>query len=160
MIIAVVAVWMVQMSIHKIVNVVAVWHWFVSAAGAVNVTGIVPLAGMRRCTCGWIDISDLQHMFFDLTVGANVMHVTVVEVVDVVTVLNSGMLAIRTVLMGVVCVNVCHLKNSSFRGLFHCVHDPIGHQLRNMLVRRVHKKHVFLRGVNGYPLTLQQSQPL
>ena len=102
MIIAVIAVWMVKMSVDQIVDVVAVRHWFVSASRTVYMAGIVSPASVIGCAARRVRIANLDCMFFDLAILADVMQVTVVEVVDMVAVLDAGMLAIRAVLVVVV----------------------------------------------------------
>jgi hypothetical protein len=59
MIVAVIAVGMVQMPIYEIVDVVAVGHRLVSTARSVNVIGVMSLASVTRSTSGWIGIADL-----------------------------------------------------------------------------------------------------
>ncbi|WP_035883922.1 hypothetical protein [Cupriavidus metallidurans] len=52
-IVAMVAVWMVKMTIDQIVNVIAVWHRFVPASGAVNMPGLMPpTVVVRRASVG------------------------------------------------------------------------------------------------------------
>lgn len=49
MVVAVVAMLMVQMSVHDIANVVAMWHGFMSTAFAMNVTrAVVSLIALGR----------------------------------------------------------------------------------------------------------------
>ena len=47
------------MPIDEIVDVVAVWHWLVSASRAVYVTRIMSLANVVRGATVWIGIADL-----------------------------------------------------------------------------------------------------
>ena len=102
MIVAVVAVRMVKMSVHEIVDVVAMRHRFVSTSTAVNMIGIVSAATMCRGAASRIGVADLQRVFLDLPVRTDVMQVTVVQVVHVVAVLNSGVLAARAMLVVVI----------------------------------------------------------
>ena len=102
MIIAVIAVRMVKMPVYEIVNVVAVRHRFVSASRTVYMIGIVSPASVPRRAAVRVAVADLHRMFFDLAVLADVMQVTVVQVVDVVAVLDAGVLAVRAVLVVVV----------------------------------------------------------
>ena len=110
MVVAVIAMRMVKMPIHQIVNVVAVRHRFVPATRAMYVIGIVSPARVSRRAAGRIGVADLQRVLFDLAVRADMMHVTIVQVVDVVAVLNPGVFAVRAVLMVVIGVQIGHVK--------------------------------------------------
>jgi len=72
-VIAMIAMRMVQMSVNQVVNVVAMGHWFVTAARAVHMSCFVPFAGVAGCAAGRVGFSHVQRVFFDLTVGADVM---------------------------------------------------------------------------------------
>ncbi len=108
MIIAVVAVRMVEVAINEIIDVVAVRYGFVTAVGPMNVTSFVTVAGMLRCTIGWVLVIDFEGVTFD-AVFCDVMQVAVVEVIDVVVVLYGFVAAARTVL--VVMVGVSWLRH-------------------------------------------------
>lgn len=110
MIIAVIAVRVVKMPVDKIVNVVAMRHRLMSAARTVNMIGSVSVAGMSGRTAARVGGADLQRVLFDLAVRANMMQVTVVQVIDVVAVLNAGVFAVRTVLVLVVGMQIGHVK--------------------------------------------------
>ena len=73
-----------------------------SAVRTVYMVGIVSPASVLRCAERRVSIADLDCMFFDLAILADVMQVTVVEVVDMVVVLDASVLAIRAVLVVVV----------------------------------------------------------
>jgi hypothetical protein len=109
-VVAVIAVRMVEMSVYEVVNVVAMRHRFVSASRAVNMIRIVSLASVCGCAASRIGVADLQRVLFDLAVRADVMQVTVVQVVHVVAVLNSGVLAVRAVFVVVIGVQISHVK--------------------------------------------------
>lgn len=110
MIVAMIAMGMVKVTVDKVVDVVAVRYRFVPASGTVNVVRIVPLTGVSGRAAARIGVGDFQGVFFDLAVGSDVMQVTVVEVVDVVAVLNSGVFAVRTVLVVVIAMQIRHVK--------------------------------------------------
>lgn len=97
------------MPIHEVVDVVAVRHWFMPASRAVYVMGIVSLAGMAGRATGGIGVADFHNVFFNLTVRADVVQVTIVQVVHMVAVLNSGMFAARSVLVVVIGVQIGHV---------------------------------------------------
>jgi hypothetical protein len=108
MIVAVTAMGVVQMTVDKIVDMVAMRNGLVSATGSVNVPAFVAAAGMARGTRIRIGRRDFQRMLFDRTVGIHVVQVAIVQVVDVVFVLHCGMPAIGTMLVVVVFVDVSH----------------------------------------------------
>ena len=92
----------VKVSIHQIVDVIAVGNGGVPAVGTVNVTRVVALAVVSGTACG-IGVRDLYDVLVVVAfMGA--VKVPVMEVADVVTVLNSDMAAVRAMLMGMVLV--------------------------------------------------------
>jgi len=109
-IVAVVAVRMVKMPIYKIVDVIAVRHRLVSTTRAMYVIRIVSLASMCRRAAGRVGVANLQGVLFDLAVRADVMEVTIVQVVHVVAVLQAGVFAVRAVLVVVIGVQISHVK--------------------------------------------------
>ena len=110
MIIAVITVRMVKMPIDEIVDVISVRYRFVSTARTVYVIGIVSPADVIGCAVGRIGVADFQRVLFDLAVRADVMHVTVVQIVNVVAVLDTGVFTVRAVLVIVIGVNIGHVK--------------------------------------------------
>jgi hypothetical protein len=100
-VIAVTLVWMVQVTIDQVVDVVAVRHGFVAAIRAVNVTFFVTVALMVGSALRRVLGTDFQDVLFDGVAGG-VVQVTVVQVIYVVAVLNSRVAAVLAVLMGVV----------------------------------------------------------
>lgn len=105
MIIAVIAVRMVKMAVDQVIDVVTMGHRLVPAVGAVNVTPFVAGTGMLGRALGGIGAGDVQHVLLDLPVSTDMMHVTVVEVVHVVAVLDSRVLTVGSVV--VIMVSVC-----------------------------------------------------
>lgn len=105
MVIAVVAVGVVQVAIDQIVDMVTVGHGFVTAARTVNVAWLVAVANVCGGTGGWVGgaHSDdvLVHM---VTVG--VVQMAVVQIVYMAIVTHSGVAAAWTVLVGVVGVGL------------------------------------------------------
>ena len=65
-VIAMAVVRMVQMTVHKIIDVVAMWHGFVTAAGAVNVACFMAVAVMIRGTNIWIDRANGNAVFIHM----------------------------------------------------------------------------------------------
>ena len=111
MIVAMVAVRMVQVAIDQVVDVVAVRHGLMPTVRAVNVAGGMTRAGvLRRADVGMGRVN-LQHMFVNRAVGFHMVQVPVVQEIDVALVLDGRVPAVLTVLMIVVIVNVagvCH----------------------------------------------------
>ena len=99
MIVAVVAVRMVQVAVHKVIDMIAMWHGFVAATGSVDVAGFVAAAGCRA-TIG-VRGAHFDDMFIDV-IAMRVMEVAVVQVIDMSLVFHSGVAAAWAVLMIVV----------------------------------------------------------
>ena len=95
-IVAVIAVRMVQVSVYQIVDVVAVRYGFMSAAGAVAVARFVTAAGVIRRAAVGIFAAHFQHVLVNV-VAVWMMEVTVVKIINVVTVANRGVSAVFTV---------------------------------------------------------------
>lgn len=104
MIVAVVAVGVVQAAVHQVVNVIAVWHGLVAAVGPVRVSLSVFLlreVGRTVCRVGGADFEDVL-VNVPLVM---VMKMAVVEIINVAVVLDGGVAAIGAVLMRVVFVD-------------------------------------------------------
>lgn len=123
------------MPVNEIINVITMGHRLVTAARPVDVSGIVATASMVGGADIRILIAHLDHVFDDRTVFANVMQVTIVQIVDVVPMPHTGVLAVGSVLMIVILVNVAHRLAPISGGMFDRVHDAVGHQARNVLIR-------------------------
>jgi hypothetical protein len=93
------AVRMMQVTIDEIIDVVAVWDGGMSAVGTMDVAGRVAAATVRRRAGGRMGVVDRQFVLFDGAVGAGMMQVTLVQVVEVSLVFDRGMPAIGTVLV-------------------------------------------------------------
>jgi len=93
-----VAVGMVQVAIDEIVDVVAVRHRFVSAAGAMHMPRLMAGAAVLGRTA----IGVLRGYFDDVlvhVVAMGMVQVAVVQVIDVVAMADGGVSAARPVLM-------------------------------------------------------------
>ncbi len=101
MIVAVVAVRMVQVAVDEVVHVVAVWHGFVAAARAVLVVGGVGLAVVVRSACVRVLRADLDRMLVVVPL-VGVMEVAVVQIVDVAVVFDGSVAAAGAVDMLVI----------------------------------------------------------
>ena len=107
-IVAVITMRMMEMSIDKIVDVIAVRNGLVTAVGPVNVSRFMAAAAMVRCTLGRVGRRDGQLVLFDAAVDIDVVQMTVVQVIDVAVVLDGRVAAVGTVLVVVVFVDVSH----------------------------------------------------
>jgi hypothetical protein len=98
MIVAMVAVRMVQVAVNEIVDVIAVWNGRVAAIGAVLVPLLVLAAIMRWRAGGGVGRVNRQCVFLDLAAG-DMMQMAVVQVIDVPLVEDAGVPAVRAVLV-------------------------------------------------------------
>jgi hypothetical protein len=105
-IVAVIAVRVVEVTVDEVVDVIPVRDGLVTAAGAVHVVGRVRAAGVRR-TARRVRGVDLERVLFHAGV-ARVVQVTVVHVVDVIPVLHRGVTAAGAVNVVVIVVRVAH----------------------------------------------------
>jgi hypothetical protein len=95
-VVAVVAMRMVEMAIDHIIDVIAVRDLFVSAPRAMLMAAL----DFRRATRRICRINR-NHVLVDV-IGVDMVQVAVVEIIDMPRVADSGMTAICTVLVGVV----------------------------------------------------------
>ncbi len=106
-----VAVRMMQMTIDKIIDVIAVRNRLVAAAGAVDVLCVMTAAAMLRRAGRWVGRRNRQLMLLHTAIGIDVVQVPVVQVVDVTIMLQTGVFAIRAVLVIVIGVQVSHAES-------------------------------------------------
>jgi hypothetical protein len=100
-VVTVVAVRMMQVAVHQIIDVVAMRHGRMAAVGPMDVIGGVTAAAMFRRARGGVRGIYLELVLFHLS-PLGMMQVTVVEIVHVVAMLNGSVAAARTVLVRVV----------------------------------------------------------
>jgi hypothetical protein len=110
-VVAVVAVRVVQVAADEVIGVVAVGHGLVAAAGAVLVGLVVAVAGVGRRAGGRVGGADRQAVLLDAA-AVGVVQVAVVQVIDVVFVLDGGVAAAGAVLVVVVFVRLRHASAS------------------------------------------------
>lgn len=79
-----------------------------SATRSVNVSRFVSRTYVTAGASRWVGIGDLQRVFLYLSRTRGVVQVSIVQVVDVAVVLDSGMTATFTMLMIVMIVVVSH----------------------------------------------------
>lgn len=104
-VVAVVAVGVMEVAVDEVVDVVAVGHGLVSAAGAVNMALLVTGAPVFRGASGRVRLVHLDHVLVNV-VSVGVVEVAVVEVVHVVPVLDGDVAALGAVDVVVVLVLV------------------------------------------------------
>jgi hypothetical protein len=101
MIVAMVSMWMVQVAFHQVIDMVSMRNRLVAATWTMNVTRLMAAAAMTRGAALWVGCGYLNHVlahFFSV----RMMKATVVKIIDVITVTDSRMTAVRTMLMGMV----------------------------------------------------------
>lgn len=93
MVVAVAAVRMMQVSAHQVVHMVAMRDRFVSAAGAMLMACIVPVAPMAWRALRRIGCAHLEDMFVEM-VTVRMVQAAVVQIVNMSAVLHGEMPAI------------------------------------------------------------------
>ena len=91
----------VEMIVVQIVDMSAVAHRRMAAAGAVHVARIVTAAGVARGAAVGVVAGDLDDMLVDMTF-VRMVEVPVVQIVDVAGMTHGGVAASRTMLVRVV----------------------------------------------------------
>jgi hypothetical protein len=97
-IVAVSAVGVMEVTVHQIIDVVAVGHCFVAAIGTMGVRLLMSMAGMTRRAFFRIYRINLNSVFFNAAVPL-VMQMTVVQVVCVAVMIYSRVTTIRPMLV-------------------------------------------------------------
>jgi len=108
-VITVIAMRMVQVAVHQIIDVATMRNRFVTTIRTVNMPRIMTAALMVWRAGIRVGDGDVERVLFDLPISADVVHVAVVQVVNVIAVLNAGVFAIRAVLVVVIGVEIRHL---------------------------------------------------
>jgi hypothetical protein len=112
-VVAVVAMGMVQVPVDQVIDMITVGYRFVPTVGAVNMTRVVATAGVCRGALGRVRSGHLELMLFHLAIVTDMVQVPVMQVVDVVAMQDTGMLTVRSMLMVVMGVQISHFKLSS-----------------------------------------------
>ena len=112
MIVAMVAVRMMQMAIDQIVHMVSVGHRFVAASRSVHMAGVVTTAAVLRCAPVGVGCGDLDHMLIHV-VTMDMMEMPIMQIVDMAIVIDGSMPAIRAV----------HMRVIAMLGIGTCVSD-------------------------------------
>lgn len=98
MIVAVIAVLMMQVAVYEIIHVVAVWHTLMAAVRPMHVCLIVSATLVRRGAEGLVCRPALHDMVVNM-VPMHVVHVSIMQIVGMGSVLNRSVAAIRAVLV-------------------------------------------------------------
>ena len=114
MVVAVTIVQMMDMVTDDVVSVAAVREGFMSAAGAMPMTSLMGLTGVPAGASFGRD-ARFRHVLVDMP-RMDVVEMATMKVVDMRTVLDSAMAAVRAVLMLVIGVRDVFAHNASFRG--------------------------------------------
>ena len=101
MIVAVIAMRMVQVPGNVIIDMIAVWHCFMAAARAMGVVRFVAAAGMTRGAAIRIAAGDADHMLVDMAF-VRVVKMAVMQVVDVIAMAHGRVPATGPMLMSVI----------------------------------------------------------
>ena len=98
-----IAMGMMQMTVHQVIDVIAMGHGLMPATHAMHM--FRPMTGtlMIRRAAIRVDGVDVQGMLIDMTV-VHVVQMPVMQVVDMAGVFNGGVATVRAVLMIVVTV--------------------------------------------------------
>ena len=109
-IVAMVLMWVMQPPVHQIADVVTMRNALVTTTRTVHVSHFVPV--VCRGVDGGVLVVDVEPVLLYRAVRPLVMEVAVVQVIDEVAVSDSGVLALRTVPMGMMLVDVRHAPTS------------------------------------------------
>jgi hypothetical protein len=100
-IVAMIAMRVVQVAVNEIVGVIAMWHRLMSASWPVHVPGFVAAACMARRAAAGIFRRNLYAVLLHAA-AVHMMKVAAVQVVDVVPMAHRGVAAARFVTMRMV----------------------------------------------------------
>jgi hypothetical protein len=95
-VVAVVAMRMVQVAIDEVIDVVAMRHGFMTATRSMNMAFAMSRALMLRRAPVGVGGRNLDHMLIDMPV-VHVVQMTIMQVIDVAIMADGGMAAARPV---------------------------------------------------------------
>lgn len=96
MIIAVTTVRVMEVSVHEVIGVIAMWNSLVAAARTVLVAFVVPLTSVVRSTAAWMFSINFKDAFIYMLV-VNAVKMAVMNVIEMVAVAHGFMAAILAV---------------------------------------------------------------
>jgi hypothetical protein len=100
-VVAMIPVRMMQVTVDKIINVIAMWHRFVTAPGAMDVSRIVAAAVVARRALVRISRADLEPMLV-YVIAMRMVQMPIMQIIDVIAVPDTGMAAVCAMLVVVV----------------------------------------------------------
>lgn len=100
-IVAMIAMWMMQTAIDEIVDVIAVRHGIMAAARAMNMILAVADMVRQRPAARRIDRADLDHMLVDV-IAMRMMQVSIVKIVDVIAMAHGDVTTVGAMHMTVI----------------------------------------------------------
>ena len=109
-IVAMTAVWMVQVAIHEVIDVVAVRHRFMAATRAVNMSSVMT-RGWRGATV-WVSGVGFDNVLIDM-IAVRTMQMPFVQVIDVTVMFHGRVAAAGAVTMIVMRMNFVIAHNNS-----------------------------------------------
>ena len=104
-IIAMVAMGMMQVATDQIIHVIAMGHSGVAAVGAMDMCGIMAGASVVGCALIGVGGGHGDHVFIDMS-GVGVMQMAVVQVIHVIIVADGEVAAVGAVLMRMIGVDI------------------------------------------------------
>ena len=111
-IVAMIAMRMVQAAIDQIIDVIAMGHRLMAAIRPMHMAGIMALAGLAVVAAVRVLGADLDDMLIDM-IAMRVMEVPIVKIIHMVAMADGGMAAILTVLMRVIVVDAAVVAHGS-----------------------------------------------
>jgi hypothetical protein len=117
MVVAMVAVRVMQVAVDEVVDMIAMWHRRVAAARSMPVAALVAAAIVAGCAPLGISGRHLDHMLV-VVIAMRIVQMAVMEIVDVVAMPDRDMAAARPVAVRVVVMNrvlghACLLRKKS-----------------------------------------------
>jgi hypothetical protein len=106
MVVAMIAMRMVEFTGNQVVGMIAVWNRLVPTIWTMAMPGFMLFPKLLTFGAAvWIGVAHLNDMLIEM-VAMKVMEMTIVEIVDMPLMIDGGMAAVRAMLMGMVDVNV------------------------------------------------------
>ena len=105
MVIAVIAVRLMDMAVHQIINVVTVRHRFVSTSWSVRVIGVMIATLMLWRALGGVLFGHFQIVTLD-ALFTDMMKMPIVQIIDMIAMLDCGVATFWSMLMIVIGMNL------------------------------------------------------
>lgn len=115
MIITMIAMRMVQMSIDQVIDMIAVRDCFVPTVWTVDMASVMAAALVGRRARRRIGVADFDDVFFHRAISVHMVQMAIVQIIDMITMLDTSVFAVGTVDVVMVGVSVGHPR-FPFRG--------------------------------------------